>query len=135
MPAAETEAEIETLAEALMAAHLSTKGCGVRDPEKARLDFKTEARRRLALYQERARDAVTGDDPERAALMAEEHAPLASPEAHRRQCEALMLAASPVASLPGAGACRRCRRGIWTSPSWPGPPPDLCFPCSREGTP
>ena len=61
-----------------------------------------------------AADATTGPDIERAA--------------------ALLRAASPLAGVPGARPCRSCQRGIWTSPTCPGPhPPDLCAECRRHG--
>jgi hypothetical protein len=51
---AETEAEIETLAEALMRAHLSTPGCTITDREKALAYHRSEAMRRLDLIRQRA---------------------------------------------------------------------------------
>lgn len=123
---AETDAEIETLAEALMAAHLSTSGCGVTDREKARLYYRAEAMRRLDLLRQRARDAVSGPDEEREAIMGEPVMALPQPAT----VAGLLLAASPLAGTPGAVACRSCSRGIWCSPSWRGPqPPDLCATC------
>ena len=48
----------------------------------------------------------------------------------------LLLAASPLAGVPGAVPCRECQRGIWVSPSWRGPQPrDLCAECYREAAP
>ena len=127
---AETDAEIETLAEALMAAHLSTSGCGVTDRGKALAYHRSEAMRRLDLIRHRAIDATTGDDPEREAIMAEEASPLADGETHRSTVAALLLATSPLAGVPGARRCPACGRGIWCSPSWVGPPPpDLCAEC------
>lgn len=44
----------------------------------------------------------------------------------------LLRAASPLAGLPGARACRLCGRGIWCSPTWEGPPDrGLCAECWR----
>ena len=88
------------------------------------------AMRRLDLYRRRAADATSGDDPEREALMAEEAAPTLPAERHAETVAALLLAASPLAGVPGAVACRSCQRGIWCSPSWRGPAPrDLCAEC------
>ena len=131
---AETDAEIETLAETLMAAHLSTSGCGVTDRGKALAYHRAEAMRRLDLLRQRARDATSGDDPERAAIQAEEHAPLA--KAHAETVAGLLRAASPLAGTPGARPCRQCGRGVWTSPTWQGAqPPNLCAACFRETAP
>lgn len=78
--------------------------------------------------------ADAGADPERAALMAEETPPLASPAEHRAAVIALKLCASPLAGVPGALPCRGCGRAVWCSPSWKGPPPaDLCAECYRGG--
>ncbi len=131
---AETESEIETLAEALLAAHIATPGCGIIDLERARVYHRGEALRRLDLCRRRAAEAVTGDDPERAAIMAEEAAPLAPTARHAEVVRGLRLAASPLAGVPGALICRLCARRIWTSPSWRGTaPPDLCGPCFWGG--
>ncbi len=127
---AETDAEIETLAEALMAAHLSTSGCETTNREKALAYHRSEAMRRLDLIRRRARDATTGPDPERHALMSEESASMLPAERHAETVAALLLAASPLAGVPGARRCPACGRGIWCSPSWVGPPPrDLCAEC------
>jgi len=88
--------------------------------------YRAEALRRLALIRQRAIDATTGPDIERAAIMAEEAAPTTSPEEHRAIVRGMLLA-----GLPGALACRGCGRGIWCSPSWRGAPPDLCSTCQR----
>ena len=129
----ETDAEIETLAEALMAEAERNPAVRITDPEKARLYFEAEARRRLDLIARNAALAVSGEDEERAALMAEEAAPTLPAEAHNAAVAALLLAASPLAGTPGARPCRSCGRGIWTSPTWAGPAPrDLCAECWRE---
>ncbi len=81
-----------------------------------------------------AADATTGPDIERAAIQAEEHAVMMPAEAHSARAAALLRAASPLAGVPGARPCRSCQRGIWTSPTCPGPhPPDLCAECRRHG--
>lgn len=62
--------------------------------------------------------------------------PMMPGEAHSAAVAGLLLAASPLASTPGAVACRSCGRGIWVSPSWRGPAPrDLCAECYREAAP
>ena len=83
----------------------------------------------------RAADAVAGADSERAAIMAEGDAPKLPAEAHAATVTGLLRAASPLFGVPGAVACRRCGRGIWCSPSWAGPPPDLCLTCRKETMP
>ena len=82
-----------------------------------------------------APDPPADDDPERQAIMKEESAPTLPAEAHRRQCEALLRAASPLAGIPGAVACPACGRGIWVSPSWRGPRPTVCRSCEMESVP
>ena len=82
------------------------------------------------LIRQRARDAVSGEDEEHAAIRAEEAAPMLPAEAHAATVAPLLLAASPLAGVPGARRCPACGRGIWCSPSWVGPPPpDLCAEC------
>jgi|UniRef100_A0A8J4M6N3 hypothetical protein len=120
-------AEVEALAEALLAEAERHPATRIPDRAKALAYYRSEALRRLALIRQRAIDATTGPDIERAALMAEEAAPMASPEEHRAIVSGLLLA-----GLPGALACRGCGRGIWRSPSCRGAPPDLCSTCQRE---
>ncbi len=73
-------------------------------------------------------DDPTGPDIERVAIQAEEHAPLA--KTHAEIVAGLLRAASPLAGVLRARPCRSCQRGIWVSPSAPGPhPPDLCAAC------
>ena len=74
-------------------------------------------------------------DAERRAIMAEEHQPMTSPEDHAEAVAGLMRAASPLAGLPGARACRICGRGIWCASGWRGLPRDVCWQCAREETP
>ena len=125
-------AEIERLALALMAEAERNPAVTITDREKARLYYRAEAMRRLDLYRRRARDAVSGPDIEREAIMGEESAPTLPAEAHAATVAPLLRAASPLAGVPGAVACRSCGRGIWCSPSWRGPqPPDLCAECWR----
>jgi hypothetical protein len=123
--------EIETLALALLAEAEASPAQTITDQAKALVYFRSEARRRLDLIRQRAADATTGEDIEREAIMAEETAPTVSPEVHKRAVAGLMLAALPLAGVPGALACRGCGRSIWRSPSWRGSPPDLCFACAR----
>lgn len=88
-----------------------------------------DARRRLDLLRQRAADAVSGDDPEREAIMGEPVTALPQPFA---LTTGLLRAASPLAGVPGARPCRSCGRGIWTSPSWRGAQPvDRCSECWR----
>lgn len=79
-------------------------------------------------------------DPERAALMAEETAPLVPPAEHVAAVRALQRVASPapgsvLAGAANAYACQSCGRGIWCSPSWPGALPSLCWTCERGERP
>lgn len=130
----ETDAEIETLAAALLAAAERNPAERITDRGKALAYHRAEAMRRLDLLRQRARDATSGDDPERAAIQAEEHAPLA--KAHAETVAGLLRAASPLAGTPGARPCRQCGRGVWTSPTWQGAqPPNLCAACFRETAP
>ncbi len=123
--------EVEALARELLAIAERNPATRIPDPAAALIYFRSEARRRLELIGRRARDATGGEDIERAALMAEEHATMASPEAHSAAVAALLLTAGPLAGAPGARACRACGRGIWCSSSWRGSPPDICWQCSR----
>ena len=132
---AETDAEIETLAEALMRAHLSTPGCTIADRERATLYFRGEAMRRLDLIRQRAIDATSGPDIEREAIQAEEAAPMLPAEAHNAAVAPLLRAASPLTSIPGARPCPACGRGIWCSPSWRGSLPTICRCCELEDAP
>ena len=133
---APTDDEVETLAAALMAEAEACPAQTITDPARALVYFRGEAMRRLDLIRQRAIDATSGPDIERQAIMAEETMPMASPEDHKRAVAGLLMAASPLAGLPGALACRGCGRAVWCSPSWKGPPPpDLCWDCSREVTP
>ncbi len=127
--------EVETLAAALMAEAKTSPAQRITDEAKARVYFRGEAKRRLDLLHQRARDATSGPDPERAAIMGEEHQPMAAPEAHKRAVGCLMLAASPLAGLPGARPCRICGCGVWCASDWRGLPRDLCWRCAREETP
>ncbi len=107
----------------------------ITDREKALVYHRGEAMRRLDLLRQHARDAVAGDDPERAAIQAEESASMLPAEAHSATLAALLLAASPLAGVPGAWPCPSCGRGIWVSPSWRGARPTVCRSCELEGTP
>ena len=130
-----TDEDVETLALSLLAEAEASPAQTITDQAKALTYWRGEALRRLGLLRQRATDATTGEDIEREAIMAEETMPMAAPEAHKRGVAGLMLAALPLAGVPGALACRGCGRGIWCSPSWKGPPPpDLCFDCWREET-
>ena len=133
--AAPTDADVEALARTLLAEAEACPAQTITDPAKALAYFQAEAKRRLDLIRQRAIDATTGPDPERQAIMAEEHQPMASPEAHKRSVAGLMRAASPLAGTPGARPCRSCGRGIWCSSGWRGLPRDFCLACSREETP
>ena len=127
--------DAETLAAALLAEAEASPAQTITDRGKALIYYRGEARRRLDLLRQRAIDATTGDDIERQAIEGEETMPMADPKAHKRAVAGLMLAASPMAGVPGALACRGCGCAIWCSPSWKGPPPpDLCWNCSREVT-
>lgn len=129
---ADDPAEIERLALALMAEAERNPAVTITDREKAALYYRGEAMRRLDLLRQRAIDATTGPDIEREAIQAEERAPMANPEAHAEIVLGLMRAASPLAGVPGARPCCSCGRGIWASPTCPGPhPPDLCTECRR----
>ena len=132
---AETEAEIETLAEALMRAHLSTPGCTITDREKALAYHRSEAMRRLDLIRQRAIDATSGPDIEREAIQAEEAALPTLRVQPLALTTGLLRAASPLAGIPGARPCPACGRGIWTSPSWRGSLPTLCRCCELEAAP
>ena len=129
------QTEGEEWAAALLAAHLSTSGCGVTDREKAALYFKGEAIRRLDLLRQRAADAVAGPDPERDAIQAEAAAVFTTRVQPLALTNGLLRGVSPLAGTPGARFCRSCQRGIWCSPSWRGPPPDLCAECFRKPPP
>ncbi len=73
-------------------------------------------------------DDPAGPDEERAVMM--------PAKAHAETVAALLRAASPLAGTPGARPCRSCGRGIWVSPSSPGPhPPDLCGACRWTSAP
>ena len=131
--AAPTDDDVETLAAALMAEAEASPAQTITDHGKALVYFRGEALRRLDLIRQRAIDATRGEDIEREAIEAEEAMPMAAPKAHKRAVAGLMLAASPLAGVPGALACRGCGCAIWCSPSWKGPPPrDLCWNCARE---
>ena len=125
--------EIETLALSLLAEAERCPAQTITDQAKALIYWRGEALRRLDLIRQRAIDATSGEDIEREAIEAEEIMPMAALEAHKRGVAGLMLAAAPMAGVPGALACRGCGCAIWCSPSWKGPPPrDLCWNCSRE---
>ncbi len=86
------------------------------------------------------RNATPADDPigpdiERGAIQAEETAAMMPAEAHSARVGGLLRAASPLfAGVPGARPCRSCGRGVWVSPSSPGPhAPDLCAACRWAG--
>jgi hypothetical protein len=131
--AAPTDDDVETLAAALMAEAEASPAQTITDHGKALVYFRGEALRRLDLIRQRAIDATSGEDIEREAIEAEETATMASPEAHAEAVAGLLMAASPLAGVPGAIACRGCGCAIWCSPSWKGPPPrDLCWNCARE---
>ncbi len=133
---APSDGDVETLAAALMAEAEACPAQTIVDPARAMVYFRGEALRRLDLLRQRAIDATTGEDIERQAIEAEETMPMAVPEDHRKAVAGLLMAASPLAALPGALPCRGCGKAIWCSPSWEGPPPrDLCWQCSREVTP
>ncbi len=135
-PATPDDADaVEELARELLAIAERHPATRIPDRSAAMPYFRSEARRRLELIGRRALDATTGEDIERAALMAEEHATMAAPDAHSAAVAGLLLAGSPLHGVPGAVACRGCGRGIWCSPSWQGSPPDICFACSRGVTP
>ena len=130
---APTDDDVEALAAALMAEAEASPAQTITDHGRALVYFRGEALRRLDLIRQRAIDATSGEDIEREAIEAEEAMPMAAPKAHKRAVAGLMLAASPLAGVPGALACRGCGCAIWCSPSWKGPPPrDLCFDCWRE---
>ena len=130
---APTDDDVENLAAALMAEAEASPAQTITDHGKALVYFRGEALRRLDLIRQRAIDATSGEDIEREAIEAEEAMPMAAPKAHKRAVAGLMLAASPLAGVPGALACRGCGCAIWCSPSWKGPPPrDLCWNCARE---
>ena len=130
LPPADDPAEIETLALVLMAEAERNPPVTITDPGKAALYWRGEAMRRLALIRQRAIDATIGPDIERAAIMAEETAPMMPAKAHSETVTGLLRAASPLAGVLGARPCRSCGRGVWTSPTCPGPhPPDLCAEC------
>lgn len=127
---ADDRAEIERLALALMAEGERNPAMTITDRGKALIYYRGEAMRRLDLLRQRARDAVSGPDEEREALMGEPVMALPQPAT----VVGLLRAASPLAGVPGARPCPGCGRGIWCSPSWRGPRPDLCLAC-RKGTP
>ena len=133
--AAPTDADVEALARTLLAEAARNPAVTRIDEAKATLYYKGEAKRRLDLIRQRAIDATTGPDIEREAIEAEEHQPMAAPDDHKRAVAGLLLAASPLAGLPGARPCRSCGRGIWCSSGWRGLPRDLCFACAREEAP
>ena len=132
---AATDGDVEALAATLMAEAARNPAVTRIDEAKATLYYKGEAKRRLDLIRQRAIDATTGPDIEREAIEAEEHQPMAAPDDHKRAVAGLLLAASPLAGLPGARPCRSCGRGIWCSSGWRGLPRDLCFACAREEAP
>lgn len=108
----------------------------ITDREKAFVYHRGEAMRRLDLLRQRARDATSGPDHERQAIQAEAAAAMTLRVQPLSLTNGLLRAASPLASTPGAVACRGCQRGIWASPSWRGPAPrDLCSTCYREAVP
>ena len=74
-------------------------------------------------------------DPEREAIMGEEAAVLTARVQPLSLTTGLLLAASPLAGVPGAWPCPGCGRGIWVSPSWRGPAPIVCRSCELEGAP
>ena len=129
------DADVESLARALMAESARNPAVTRIDEAKALIYYRGEALRRLDLIRQRAIDATTGPDIEREAIEAEEHQPMAAPDDHKRAVAGLLLAASPLAGLPGARPCRSCGRGIWCSSGWRGLPRDLCFACAREEAP
>ena len=128
-------AEIEALALVLLEQAERHPATRIPDTESAMPYFRGEALRRLELIRQRAIDAISGEDIERAAIMEEEGATMASPEAHKMVVAGLLLTAGPLAGTPGARACKGCGRGIWCSPGWRGSPPDICFACSRGAAP
>ena len=81
-------------------------------------------------------DDPPGPDIERAAIQAEATAAMMPAERHAEIVAGLLRAASPLAGVPGARPCRSCGRGIWVSPSSPGPhAPDLCAACRWTSAP
>ena len=130
---ADDPTEIERLALALMAEAERNPAVTITDRERALAYHRSEAMRRLDLLRQRARDATTGPDPEREAIMAEEAAAMTLRVQPASLVSGLLRAASPLAGVPGAVPCRGCQRGIWISPSWRGPAPrDLCAECYPE---
>ena len=132
---APSDGDVETLARALMAEAARNPAVTRIDEAKARVYWLGEARRRLDLIRQRAIDATTGPDPEREAIEAEETMPMAAPEAHRQAVAGLLMAAGPLAGVPGARPCRICGCGIWCASDWRGLPRNLCWRCAREETP
>lgn len=136
IPEAHWDVQVETLALALLTEAERNPAQTITDRAKATLYYMSEARRRIDLLRQRARDAVAGDDPERAAIQAEEADLLTIRVQPFAFTNGLLLAATPLAGTPGARPCRSCGRGIWCSPSWRGPlPPDLCAECFRKPPP
>ena len=135
VPEAHWEAQVETLAAALLAEAERNPGERITDRERATLYYRGEAIRRLDLLRQRAADAVAGPDPERDAIQAEAAAVFTTRVQPLALTNGLLRGVSPLAGTPGARFCRSCQRGIWCSPSWRGPPPDLCAECFRKPPP
>ncbi len=95
---APTADEIEALAATLLAEAERCPAQTITAHGKALTYFRAEAMRRLDLIRQRAIDATSGEDIVRQAIMAEETAPMAALEAHKRAVAGLTLVASP---LPG----------------------------------
>ncbi len=144
MPPAETKAEIETPLGLPMADIIRlVEWVHAAPPGHERRRLQAAARRMLAAGHGkmetlqtllpalplRFEQADAEPDEERAAIMAEESGPMLPAAAHAETVAGLLRAASPLAGLPGAWPCPRCGRGIWVSPSWPGPKPTICREC------
>ena len=89
-----SDADAAVLAEALMAEAERNSAVTITDRAQARLYWQGEARRRLNLIRQRAAAAVTGPDIERAAIQAEDHAPMASSEDQAEAVAGLLRAAA-----------------------------------------